>query len=748
MTSLIGAPPRPAEAPTAPPAEVQLRLGQVWRRQGKLRQAQVSYQKAVDLDPRLAAAWTELGSVLREQGCLEAAVEVLRRGLTLNPNAAELHKGLVDALVASEGLAAAYAHYHLDRVDDKAIALRPDDILCCVVVRNEAARLPYFLAYYRGLGVSCFLVVDNGSTDGTLAYLLAQPDVRVWRSGLSFNQANFGAGWFEVLLRHYGVGHWCLLVDADELLVYDGCEQRLLPDVCRALDHAGQRALSGLLLDLYSDQPIQATHYTPGQPFLAACPYFDRQVYHARYEDWTAYRNQAIYLGGVRQRVFGAAGRYNISKVPLLKYDVDCILIGGQHWTNLPRETIAADTACLLHFKFFSTFPEYARAETARQEHYGQAMQYAEYARRLAEDADLTLYDPQHSVRYRDSRQLVELGIIQPLPRPTPTVEFPPIAPLPPDTARPFWSVMLTAYTRLDTLPRALRSVLNQAPGPDDMHIEVVNDGADAETQGRLASLVHAIGGDRVTFYRHPTNVGHPHIFNVCLERAQGQWVHILHDDDWVAPGFYAALAAGIASAPDSGAAFCRHSRVDEAGAVQWSSPLERDTPGLLDDWLARIAVTCRLQFASIVVRRAAYEAVGGFCAAAGSAFDWEMWQRLAVHFPVWYEPRPLAFFCQGASSLTHRLVKTGEQIAHARQAVEIAAAYLPADRAAVLGQRARQGYAAYALEVAQAQWRAGDTAAAIANVREGLRCRPDPALARRLTALLVYLERQKASGL
>ena len=124
------------------------------------------------------------------------------------------------------------------------------------------------------------------------------------------------------------------------------------------------------------------------------------------------------------------------------------------------------------------------------------------------------------------------------------------------------------------------------------------------------------------------------------------------------------------------------------------------------------------------------------------------MWQRLAVHFPVWYEPRPLAFFCQGASSLTHRLVKTGEQIAHARQAVEIAATYLPADRAADLGQRARQGYATYALAVAEAQWRAGDTPAALANLREGLRCRPDPALARRLTALLVYLERQKASGL
>ncbi|MCW5853889.1 MAG: hypothetical protein KIT87_27735, partial [Anaerolineae bacterium] len=125
------------------------------------------------------------------------------------------------------------------------------------------------------------------------------------------------------------------------------------------------------------------------------------------------------------------------------------------------------------------------------------------------------------------------------------------------------------------------------------------------------------------------------------------------------------------------------------------------------------------------------------------SAFDWERWQRLAVHFPVWHEPRPLACFCQGESSLTHRLVKTGEQIAHARQAIEIAADYLPAERAADLGHLARQHYAAYALDIARAQWQAGDTAAAIANLREGLKCRPEADLKRRLTALVVYLERE-----
>ena len=33
--------------------------------------------------------------------------------------------------------------------------------------------LPHFLAHYRGLGVGCFVMVDNLSDDGTREYLLA-----------------------------------------------------------------------------------------------------------------------------------------------------------------------------------------------------------------------------------------------------------------------------------------------------------------------------------------------------------------------------------------------------------------------------------------------------------------------------------------------------------------------------------------------------------------------------------------------
>ena len=59
-------------------------------------------------------------------------------------------------------------------VSDKTGQIAPDDILAMATVRNEVVRLPFFLDHYRKLGVGHFLFVDNGSDDGTRAYLEGQ----------------------------------------------------------------------------------------------------------------------------------------------------------------------------------------------------------------------------------------------------------------------------------------------------------------------------------------------------------------------------------------------------------------------------------------------------------------------------------------------------------------------------------------------------------------------------------------------
>lgn len=395
-------------------AEVEFRLAYAWQRQGKLQRALAGYQRVVQLQPDHAQAHVELVALLLRLKRIPEAEAVARRALVSFPNEARLHKSFVQALVAhTSDLTTAFNYYQLTRRDHKAVAIAPHEILCCCVVRNEAVRLPYFLSFYRQKGIGKFLFVDNASTDGTSAYLLEQPDVYVWQSPYSYNRANFGAAWLELVLRQHGVDHWCVVVDADELLYYPECESKSLVQLCRELDDKNKFAFNAVHVEMYSDKPIRETHYASGQRFEDVCPYFDRQFYQAKVDNYGPFRNQTAYLGGVRQRVFDTPDVFYLSKVPLLKYNTGVVLTGGQHWTNYTEAEMAEGRGGLLHFKFFSTFHEHVRQEVKREEHWFNARVYKAYANGIAQNDALELYDEQHSVRLQGSQQLVQLGIMQ-----------------------------------------------------------------------------------------------------------------------------------------------------------------------------------------------------------------------------------------------------------------------------------------------------------------------------------------------
>src|SRR5262249_32048264 len=145
--------------------------------------------------------------------------------------------------------------------------------------------------------------------------------------------ARCGTDWIETLLCEYGVNHWCLVVDADELLCYADSETRRIEALCAALDQQGKRALLSILLDMYSDKPIKDTPYHRGRDFLEACPYFDREFYHFKTDNFFGHNEHTSYFGGLRQRVFGGRepGKdgnhfYCVNKIPLIKYHPSMVL--------------------------------------------------------------------------------------------------------------------------------------------------------------------------------------------------------------------------------------------------------------------------------------------------------------------------------------------------------------------------------------------------------------------------------------
>jgi GT2 family glycosyltransferase len=285
---------------------------------------------------------------------------------------------------------------------------------------------------------------------------------------------------------------------------------------------------------------------------------------------------------------------------------------------------------------------------------------------------------------------------------------------------------MIPSYESGPHLADALTSVLAQDPGPDAMQIEVVDDGS----QNDPTPLVRQLCGDRVAVHRHTENRGHVATFNTCLERAQGELVHLLHDDDVVREGFYDRLGAALGAHPEVGAAFCRYIVIDDDGNwLKIASP-EQATAGVIEGWLERIAMWQRLQAVCMVVRKRVYDAVGGFDPRIRSyGEDWEMWTRIAAHYPVWYEPEPLALYRLGNSSLSSSALRTGDNVRQLLQVIEINRARLPPDAVARVTARARREVALTAVQRALRFARSRDLRSAAAQLAWAVRADSSPGM-------------------
>ena len=292
-----------------------------------------------------------------------------------------------------------------------------DDILVYSTVRNEKSRLPYFLEYYRNMGVNHFLFVDNNSNDGTLDYLKQQRDVSLWTTKNSYKLSRFGVDWLAWLQIKYGHGHWCLVVDADEFLVYPFCDKRPLSDLTDWLDAKNIQSFGTLMLDMYPKGQLDAHIYQPGQDPFEILNWFDAGNYRSQVQP----ELQNLWIqGGVRDRVFFADNPTRaptLNKTPLVKWNRRFVYVSSTH-SLLPRKLNnvfdesgkKGVSGVLLHAKFLHMVVENSREEKQRQEHFANSTLYDAYYDSLADSPDLWR---EESVKYTDWQQLEHLGLLK-----------------------------------------------------------------------------------------------------------------------------------------------------------------------------------------------------------------------------------------------------------------------------------------------------------------------------------------------
>jgi len=304
----------------------------------------------------------------------------------------------------------------LRSVIDRTGQIKPGDLLLFSTQRNEQVRLPYFLQYYRDMGINHFLIVDNDSTDGSVDYLVDQPDVSVWHTTKSYKRSRFGVDWLNWLQRKYGHGHWTLVVDPDEFLVYPFCDTRPLRALTDWLDASSIKSFSAMLLDMYPKGRIDDQPYRSGQDPLEIANWFDAGNYAISKN--RRFGNLWI-QGGPRARVFFPeipAKAPALNKIPLVKWDRRYAYVSSTHMLlprglNLVYDEWGGEKASgvLLHTKFLDTFTVKAAEELTRRQHYAASVEYKAYAATLDDNPDLWC---KWSEKYINWRQLEILGLM------------------------------------------------------------------------------------------------------------------------------------------------------------------------------------------------------------------------------------------------------------------------------------------------------------------------------------------------
>jgi GT2 family glycosyltransferase len=232
-------------------------------------------------------------------------------------------------------------------------------------------------------------------------------------------------------------------------------------------------------------------------------------------------------------------------------------------------------------------------------------------------------------------------------------------APSRPSAEAPLVTILLATRDGSRFLPEALRGIDAQTYRP--LELVAVDDGSTDST----GDILRAFAADRpwVRLLR-ADGVGPAGARAIAFEAARGSLIAIHDDDDWSRPERIERQVAYLAVHPEAGVVGSAAEIIDERGIVlaPYRVPLEERE---IHRVLRRAPPFVH---GSVVMRREAYEAAGGFRAPFRCAEDYDLWLRIPSRFGLANLAEPLyRWRLHGANSFTRDRVHHIEYLAIAR---------------------------------------------------------------------------------
>ncbi len=288
--------------------------------------------------------------------------------------------------------------------EDKLERLNAEPLAVVACLRNEMFMLPSFLAHYRKLGVKAFLIADNCSDDGSLEYLLEQPDVALFSADTQYSESHYGVAWQMAMVSNLRVGRWSLMADADELLVYPGYEKTALPKLLAGRKWRDVDAARIYMLDMYPKGPLSEATFEQGDPFQDA-GYVEKEPFLRASTGRGAYSDSSTVTSAVRHRLLPRSRPelFVAQKYALLRYMPWMRPSAGLHYVADLR--VAKQEMVFAHFKYNAHFRQKALDEVARGQHFNDAEEYRKYLALMSEGREV-IYDPELSVHWKECAEI------------------------------------------------------------------------------------------------------------------------------------------------------------------------------------------------------------------------------------------------------------------------------------------------------------------------------------------------------
>lgn len=216
----------------------------------------------------------------------------------------------------------------------------------------------------------------------------------------------------------------------------------------------------------------------------------------------------------------------------------------------------------------------------------------------------------------------------------------------------PLVSVIIPTYNREDQIEMSVQSVLKQTY----TNIEIIiSDDCSTDNTEEVARRL-ASGNAKVKYYKTPHNGGPAKARNYAFQYAQGEYIAFHDDDDEWHPDKLEIQMTKMLSDDSIDMTFGKMVRYYEnqcLGIVDEDFDWDRKK----DNFPQEILMDNYVGAPTIVIKREAFDRIGGFCEEIPSIEDWEFAIRAALELKVEFIPTPLMDIHVNSLSVTHNFL-------------------------------------------------------------------------------------------